>query len=325
MHVATLALLHRSAKPLADRRFAIEAARCMATRLGRRGDGRLSRRLLAAVERLGTPSFQVALRASAKRAIQRLRAVDEIRLAAIIGHAAAKEVPQYEVSALMDGGTLSADDLPALVGHLAQGAELAVGFGRGDALAESNEVPPELAIEIDVDAIPDGSRAATLPARQIRKTRAEEAYTCVELTFCLQLGPQKLRLTRGGLSASEPVVLEGVDHRLRVVLGDRELTLEPMPLDSWVTDYRNKLAACEALNREIHADPLLADLVAQLYTRGGFGGSPAALQKVLDLAGLIHRHSDVARQWVTDLPNALKEPPEEIVAQLGARLRAEET
>lgn len=322
MHVASMALLHRSARRLKDRELVRRAAETIACRLGRRGDAPLGRAFRRALPDLGTPAFDAVLRLGAKRAARGVRAVPPSQLAALVGSTGAAELLERGARACLAGGALGAADVAALAAHLAEGAELAVGLGRGGVFA-STAVDHET-IEIDVDHLPDPRRPATLTPRALRRRSADETGGAVTLVFRTRARAVEVRLARTGYDSAEGFVLDGVESRLLVIPSGTSLELAPLAQDEGAAALAAAGAALAVLHREIERDPLLADLVSDLYTRAGFGGSAEALRGLLDLAPLIHRHEAVAKSFVDRVPTRIMNAVSEVVEPLRHALRLAE-
>jgi hypothetical protein len=321
MHVAAIALLHRSAVGQNDRGPARRAAEIIASRLSRRGDAPLGRLLGRAVAHLGTAKFDPSLRSAAKRATERIRNVPRERLNAILGNEAAAAVIKLGARAYRGGGRLESNDLEALVAHLDDGADLAIGIGSGNVFA-SELTSDRRTIEVDIEHLPDPRRPLLVRAKDVRR-RGPQDTDSVVLVFRAYAGATELRLARTGTESAAVLTLDGVKLRLRIRLSGRTLELGPIPLDEGLADMESAGAAMAELHREIHSDPLLSELVADLYLHAGFGGSPEALRRLLDLAPFIHRHEAVARQFVAQqVPERIQNPITDVVSPLESALRA---
>jgi hypothetical protein len=325
MHVAEVALLHRSARRLKDRGPARTAAQVVLARLARRGDAALAARLERSLAGLGTERFEERLRTAARTAAARLRAAPLRQLVSLVGRKGANELVELGARACLSGGSLPAADVEALAAHLADGAELQVGLGRG-AVFVRGEDPAHKVVEARVDALPDPRRASVVRARGIRLRGEAANATNVPASLIVRThaGATEVRVSRDGRDVDGLLILEGVERRLRVVVHRTTLELEPVPQGATVEAARAVMKDWASIHAEVNRDPLLAELVGDLFGHPGFGGTADVLGALLELAPLIHRHEQVARDFVRDAPGTIQDPMAEIVHPLRGALEAAE-
>jgi len=324
MHVASVALLHRSALQLEDRVPARRAAEIIALRLRRRGDAPLGRAFGRALAGLGTAKFEAILRAAASRAAQRVHAAPRSQLQDLIGSEYAVEVLEGGHEACLVAGSLRAADVEALAAHLDDGAEFAVGIGHGRVFAPEVIEPNSKVIEVDVDHLPSPRRRTTLAPLQIRQRGFDEAEGAVNFVFRTHAGEAELRIARVGRHVGSLSILDGAVSRLCVDIRANHLELTPMLQDEGPAAMRAAATDWISIHQELQRDPMLADLVGDLFTRGGFGGSAVVLRGIVKLAPLIHRHEAVARHVVATVPASIRDPIAEVLTPLAAALHAAE-
>jgi hypothetical protein len=131
-HVAAVALLHRSVRGMKNREVARDAARGIASRLSRRGEAPLGRRLAGALKALGTAKFDPVLREAIGIAARELKRAPLRQLEAIVGPVGAKELRGRSI---FRAATLPPSDAEKVALLVVAGAELQVGLGKGAVLA----------------------------------------------------------------------------------------------------------------------------------------------------------------------------------------------
>jgi hypothetical protein len=317
-YVAAAALLHRSAAKRTAREASRRALAELPARMRRRGGVALAD-TIAAAPGPGTSGFGRMLRSAAAEVAGRVRALPRQRLVGLLGRHPAAELIDLGANALLRGGVLPASQIDALSAHLADGAELAVGLGRGRVFVKPKEAAEHKIVEVETRRLPDPRRASTQAVRHIRRRGASAREEDVPATLMLitWAGKQELRLCREGRDIAGTLLLPGVINRLSVRIVGRRIECRP------VARVEPGLPAdWGALHRAIHEDALLADLLGKLYGKAGFGGSAECLGALLELAPLIHSHEDIARRTIGEMPDRLQDPMAEVMQPLRIALRA---
>jgi hypothetical protein len=314
MHVASIALLHRSAKSGRDE--AAHAAAIVRARLRRRGAIDLAELLDHAP---GTPACASAIAAAAEKASERIAHVPRAQLVRAIGRGATTEVLGLRAKACLTGGSLRREDLAALLGHLENGGELAVGIGRGSVFLRAPS-PPHKQVEVELAHLPDPTKPRRSNVRSVRRrgAAAREVDVPATLVIIVHAGGQEVRVVRDGRDRGGTLVFD----RFTIEIGDAKLEVTPTAPDPARVLQMKQAKDWAFVHAQVRADPILRTLVDDLYTKPGFGGSVEVLAALVDLAPLIHAHVDVARGFVDRLPREIDDPITQIIGPLRAALEA---
>jgi hypothetical protein len=318
-YVAAAALLHRSARSRIARAASKQALAELTSRARRRGGSSLAD-AISSGPAPGTRAFERLVRSAAAEAAARIGQLARKKLVALFGRRGAGELLDLGPEAFLRGGALSAPEIGALSAHLADGAELAVGQGRGRVFVKQARTPEHKVVEVATETLPDPRQQSATHVRRIRRFGASARDNDVPATLVLVVwaGEQELRLSRDGRDSHGTLVLDGSVNRLNARITGRNLAIEPI-----ASRDRNLSNDWAAIHRALHEDPILADLLGELYAKAGFGGFTEVLQALLELAPLIHAHEQVARRVIRATPDHLQDPMAEVILPLRTALRAD--
>jgi hypothetical protein len=178
--------------------------------------------LRAQLEHLGTKKFEATLRRAALHVAARAKAL-RTQLNDCVGVEAGATLKNLGPRAYLPDIELNANQSAALLSHLALGAELRAGIGRGDLfLPESQNVFdswPDARIHVELVEIPDVSIACTVVPLSLAREGIFRGNGCPVLAvLAVRYGTVRLLLSYRGLEQDGSLLTSGSHERLRLEL-----------------------------------------------------------------------------------------------------------